>query len=188
MSACRRSSPAVAGPPWQGYSVILPLSPLPGFPLSQYEIDTSRFAAEGHDRPALSPCHLLYTTPGKMKKTLPHNDAPRSGIKIAFYSLTSKRDATVQNTSIAGGSSQEGVRAWKLSCIGRWKNIRGCRSCTPASVRAAQPARPTLSTRRDHSPWIFFSCSNRGGDGHLDALAPHMSWSLIARVYTPPRM
>jgi hypothetical protein len=44
---------------------------------------------------------------------------PRSGIKIAIHSLTSKRDASVQNTSIAGGSSQEGVRVWKLLCIER---------------------------------------------------------------------
>jgi len=71
-------------------------------PLSQYEIDPSHFVAEGHDRPALAiPLHDV----GKIKKALPPNDMPRTGIKIALYSLTSKRDAPVQNTPIAGGAS-----------------------------------------------------------------------------------
>jgi hypothetical protein len=54
-----------------------------------------------------------------MKKTLPHNDALRSGIKIALYSLTSKRDASVQNIPIVSGANQEGARAWKPLYIGR---------------------------------------------------------------------
>jgi hypothetical protein len=74
-------------------------------PFSQYEINTSCFVVEGYDRPALSPCHLPYDDVGKTKKTLPHNEAPRSGIKFAFYSFTSKRDASVQNMPIAGGAS-----------------------------------------------------------------------------------
>jgi hypothetical protein len=73
-------------------------------PLSQYEIDTSHFAAEGHDRPALALTILLHDA-GKIKKTLPPNDMPRTGIKIALCSLTSKRDASVQNTPIAGGAN-----------------------------------------------------------------------------------
>jgi hypothetical protein len=71
---------------------------------------------------------------GKMKKTLPHNDTLKSGIKIAFSGLTSRRDAPVQNTPIAGGAHQEGASTWKLSCIGREKHIRACRSCTLASI------------------------------------------------------
>jgi hypothetical protein len=82
VSAFRRSSLAVAAPPLQGDTR--------NFHISQYEIDTSRCAAEGHDHSALSPLLSPLDDVGKRKKTLPHNDAPRSGIKIALSSLTSK--------------------------------------------------------------------------------------------------
>ena len=70
VSAFRRSSLAVAGP--SGLQCHLTLCLLSQrFPLSQYEIDTSRFAAEGHDRPALSPWHLLYKTHELDEETSP---------------------------------------------------------------------------------------------------------------------
>ena len=48
-------------------------------------------------------------------------------------------------------------------------------SARQRALRVARPACPMLSVRRDHFPWIlFFPGSDRGGDGHLDALAPHM--------------
>ena len=73
----------------QGDSVVC-LSLLPrSFPHSQYEIDTWRFVAEGHDRLALSHCHLLIRR-WQMQKTLLYNDVPRSRYKVLSKALLAR--------------------------------------------------------------------------------------------------